>query len=290
MPAHNGNGPLNHFGNQVRKERLARGWSLRELSARTGLALGYLSQIETGRRAPTVKVANAIDEVFQERNGWFREWLEDNKSSIPPGLRSWAEHEDHAVRLHVWSPGIIDGLLQTADYARALLQTYPDVTAEQIDARLVNRKARQQRVLFREDPPNAWFVVDEVALYRFVGSAEIMAVQMTHLLEVAGLPNVTMQVLPVVAHPANASDIIIADNNAAYAESLAGGGTYTGTETFTRLERLMTTILGETYRTSESTARIQRMQATWKRLGVSPPIQTPTAGRASKRPRAKDRS
>jgi ribosome-binding protein aMBF1 (putative translation factor) len=70
MAAKNGTNPLGHFGRQVRKERQARGWTLDELSRRTRLAAPYLSQIENGRRPPTLKVATRMDEAFPERQGW----------------------------------------------------------------------------------------------------------------------------------------------------------------------------------------------------------------------------
>jgi hypothetical protein len=178
----------------------------------------------------------------------------------------------------VWSPGIIDGLVQTQDYARTLLSTAPEATAEIVSARLANRMARQRRVLYRDDPPDAWLVVDEMSLYRRVGSPAIMAEQMRHLSEVARLPHVTLQVLPAVAHPANASDLIVTDD-AAYVEHLAAGYTYTEAETVTRLTRLFGTIRGECYRVSESAALFERMTEIWTH-GARAAIQTPTAERA----------
>ena len=89
--------------------------------------------------------------------------------------------EDKARRLRDWMPGIVTGLLQTEDYARALLETYPGATGEAVNGRLAARMERQRRVLMRDDPPLVWFVVDEFALYRLVGSAEIMAAQMRQL-------------------------------------------------------------------------------------------------------------
>ena len=64
------------------------------------------------------------------------------------------------------------------------------------------------------DPPLMFFVVDEIALYRAVGSTEEMAEQMAHLTAVAAMPNVTLQVLPAIAHPATASGFVLADNSA----------------------------------------------------------------------------
>jgi transcriptional regulator with XRE-family HTH domain len=265
--ANSGN-PVSHFGKQVRKERLGRGWSLDELARRTEIAAGHWSRIENGKRPPTEKVALAADRVFLERKGWFREYYEESKSWMPPGLRSWAEHEDKAVRLYVWAPGIVHGLFQTADYARVFLELLPGVTNEVIAARLASRMERQRRVLFRDDAPSVTAVIDHTALYRMVGSPQIMAAQLRRLADVAKLPNVTMQVLPSVAHPATASELIIADNNAAYAEHLAGGGVYTEDETVTRLERIFATIHGECYRASESASVIRKAAEIW--TGGSP--------------------
>jgi transcriptional regulator with XRE-family HTH domain len=271
--------PLTHFGRQVRKERLARGWSLDEMAARAGLAAPYWSQIENGKRPPTERVAQACDRVFPERKKYFTEYYEESKSWVPAGFRSFAEHEDRSRKLRVWSPGVIDGLLQTVDYARAMLETVPGVTDEQVTARLTNRLERQKRVLHREDPPDAWFVVDQLSLYRRVGSPPIMIEQLRHLADVASLPNVTLQVLPAIAHPANASELIISDS-AAYVEHLTGGLVHTDEQTITTLERLFSTILSESYRASDSAAMIRKAGELW--TGELPPTQAHKAGRVSK--------
>ena len=259
----------------MRKERLARGWSLREFSQRTGINVGSASQIENGRRPPNENVALKCDNVFPERRGWFFEYYEESKSWMPPGLRSWAEHEDKADRLEIWSPGIVHGLFQTKDYARVLIAALPGVTAEVVAARLASRIERQRRVLMREDPPQVSYVLDVTALHRCVGSSEVMVGQMGHLTEMAAMPNVTVQVLPAVAHPATASELIIADNNAAYAEHVAAGGVYTEGETVTRLEWIFATIRGESCRVSESAAIIREAGETWV-AGVSPVTAGPT--------------
>ena len=174
-------------------------------------------------------------------------------------------------------PGIMHGLLQTEDYARALLETYPDATGEIIATRLAARMARQQRILMREEPPLSFFVIDELSLLREVGSPEIMAVQMRSLIEIANLPHVTMQVLPAAAHPANASELIVTDE-AAYAEHLIGGFVYTEQETVSSRLRLFTTIHSECYRASESLQMFERMAEAW--TGGSLLIPTRTAGPA----------
>jgi transcriptional regulator with XRE-family HTH domain len=261
MSDDNGSNPATHFGRQMRKERLARGWSLRELAARTKINFAHLGRIENGQRPPTEAVAIACDGAFPERRGWFLEYYEESRTWIPAGFRSWPEYEDRARSLRVWSPGIIHGLGQTERYARELLSVHPGVSDEQVTARLASRMQRQQRILFRDDPPRMWFVVDEVALYRYVGSPEIMAEQLGHLLELARLPHVTLSVMPAIAHPGNESEIVVSDD-AAYVEHSVAGYVYTD-ETVTRLAMRFDTLRGESYRVSESLARIRRMRDTW---------------------------
>ena len=259
----------------MKKERLAPGWSLRELSARTGISFTHLSRIENGHRPPTEAVAEACDRVFPGRRGWFTEYYEESKSWTPPGFRDWREYEDKAVRLCDWSPSIMTGLLQTERYARALLETSPGATAEIVATRLAARMERQKRVLYRDDPPSAWFIVDEVALYRCVGSPEVTAEQMGHLAEVAAMPSVTITVMPLVAHPANVSGFVVTDG-AALCEHMRGSYVFTEPETVTGLERMFDTLRSECRKASESTALVKEMRETWA-TGVSPLTRTPTA-------------
>lgn len=272
-----GNPTFAHFGRQMKKERLAHGWGLEDLSRRTGINMGHLSRIENGRRPPTEAVADACDAVFPERRGWFREYFEDSRAWMPPGFRSWPEYEDKAARLSDWSPGVVTGMLQTEDYARSMLSTLPGATSEAVTARLANRMERQRRVLHREDPPFACYIVDHTALYRCVGSAEVMAAQMSQLLAVSVLPNVTLQVLPAVAHPATQSGLMVADG-AAYAEHVAGGYVYTDEEAVSGLTRLFDTLRGECYRVSESLAIIGKACEQW--TGASQATAVPTAASA----------
>ena len=202
----------------MRKERLARGWSVHEFAKRSGISVGHVSRIENGKRPPTQAVATACDAVFPERRGWFSEFYDESRTWMPDGFRDWPEYEDKAHSLRVWSPGVIDGLVQSEGYARGLLETATGATADIVSACLASRLARQRRVLFREeDPPDVRLVIDHAALYRCVGSAEVMAAQMAHLGEVAAFPNVLVQVLPVVAHPATQSGFMVTDG-AGYAE------------------------------------------------------------------------
>jgi transcriptional regulator with XRE-family HTH domain len=276
MSANNGSNPATHFGRQMKKERLARGWSLREFAARTGIDFTTASRIENGKRPPTETAATACDTAFPERQGWFSEYYEEMRtwSEVPAAFRDWSELEGKAVSLRAWAPAIVHGLLQTEDYAAALLRTYPAVTEEAVTNRLAARMERQRRLYARE--VLAWFVVDELSLYRLVGSHAVMAAQMRHLSAVAAMPNVTLQVLSPVGNPGVSSGFVIADDSA-YAEHAASGFVYTG-ETFSALMRIFDSLRSESYRASESAALLERMAWAW--TGGSPRIQVPTAGTA----------
>jgi hypothetical protein len=275
MAGNGSSNPAMHFGKQMRKERLAHGWSLAEFAQRTGINAGHLSRIENGKRPPTENVAAACDVAFPERKGWFTEYYQEllGWSEVPAAFRNWTELEERAATLRVWKPGIIHGLLQTEDYAAALIATVSGTSAQTASARLASRIERQRRVLLRDDPPEVWFIIDQFSLYRLVGSPEVMADQMRHLATVAAMPNVTLQVLPAVAHPANASEFIVTDG-ATYAEHVVGGYVFTDDQTVSYLNKLFSTILSECYRASESLAMIAEVGEIW--TGESPHTQKAT--------------
>jgi transcriptional regulator with XRE-family HTH domain len=279
MSAKNANNAATHLAGVMRRDRQAHHWTLREFSNRTKINYTTLSRVETGHRPFFEKLAIACDNQFPERRGWYLQYYEESKSWVPAGFRDWSEHENTATVIRAWSPGFLHGLLQTSDYARAQLETASDASAEMTAARLAARMQRQQRVLHRLDPPSVYFVVDELSLYRRVGSPEIMAAQMRHVLDVARLPHVVLQVLPAVEHPAGASGFVVADNSA-YAEHMFGGFVYTESETVTSALRMFGTITSESDKASVSLRKIERMAEIWN--GVSQATQMPTAGTASK--------
>ena len=146
-------------------------------------------------------------------------------------------------------------------------------------ARLAARAERQRRVLDRQDnPPSLWVIVDEVALYRQVGPPAVMAAQLRHLAEIAARPLVTLTVMPVIAHPANASGFVPADD-AAWCEHVAAGGVYTEPQIVTLLAQRFDSLRAECYRASESLAMIDRTMEIWA-AGVSPLTRMATAATA----------
>jgi transcriptional regulator with XRE-family HTH domain len=278
MAGNAGSNPATHFGKQMKKERLAHGLGLREFAQMTGINAGHLSRIENGKRPPTENVATACDAAFPERRGWFTEYYEELRgwSEVPAAFRNWAELEEKATRLCDWWPSIVTGLLQTEAYTRALVDVVPGTTPESAAARLANRMERQRRVLGRDSPPKVVFLIDELALYRCVGGPEVMTAQARRLCEIAAVPTFTIQVLPAVAHNANASGFIVADDVVAYAEHVAGGYVFTDEQTVTSLAMRFDSLRGECLKVSESAALLERMAEQWA-TGVSPLTQTATA-------------
>jgi transcriptional regulator with XRE-family HTH domain len=270
VAANNGGNPAKHFGRQMRKERLARGWSLREFAARSGIDMTTASLIENGKRPPNERVAEACDRVFAERKGWFREYHDELQdwSEIPATFRSWSDYEDKTTTLRAWTPCIVDGLVQTEDYARAQIATETCIDEREREARLRARMARQKRVLSRSNPPRLTILVDESALYRLVGSPGVMAAQLRYLVEVAGQPNVVLQVMPEVAHASIASEYLIADD-AVWSENVITGGVYVTPETLTATEIRFDTLRGECLKVSESTALLERQAEAWAATGAS---------------------
>jgi hypothetical protein len=281
MSGSTGNGVAGHFARQMKKERLAHGWSVAEMARRMGgVNPAHLGRVERGIRPPTDQIAAGLDAVFPERRGWFTDWLSESREwpEVPATFRSWPDYEDRAASIRTWTPGIVDGLAQASDYARALIAVQPGVTPDAASGRLTARTERQARVLDRQAPPSAWIIVDEMALYRLIGSPRVMSDQMQHLLAVAARPQVTLTVMPAIAHAANASGFVLADD-AAWCEHLAAGGVYTDPQIISALAARFDSLRAESYRASESAAMIAKAGELWT-AGANPATQMATAASA----------
>jgi Domain of unknown function (DUF5753)/Helix-turn-helix domain len=271
MVATNANSAATSFGRQMKKMRESHGWTLRQMHELTSVDYTTLSRVERGNRPPTEALAEACDRTFPELRGWFMEFYDSSRTWMPPGFRDWPEVESKAETLRIWAPGIIHGLAQSSGYARALLRTSLGADDAIMRARLASRMERQRRVL---DRASVWFIVDQLALYREVGDPEVMAEQCRHLATLAAHPNITVTVMPAIAHNVNAGELVLADD-AAYAEHTVAGFTYTDDQTVSALAARFDTLRAESFRASESVAMIKRLGETWAR-GANPLTQTPT--------------
>lgn len=135
-----------------------------------------------------------------KRPGWWRHY----RDAVPAWFSAFVSLEEAASLIRAYEPHYVPGLLQTEEYARAVLRAgSPHAPDEEIERRLALRMKRQD-VLTRPDPPRLWVVMDETALRRPVGSTALMQEQMARLTDVGQSPAVTVQVMPFSAgaHPA----------------------------------------------------------------------------------------
>jgi len=173
----------------------------------------------------------------------------------------------------------VTGLLQTEDYARHVSATTPVVADDEVSARVAARLARQQRVLMREDePPATWFLLDYFALIRRVGTPEVMAAQMRHLSAVAGLPHVTIQVIPGTAHAGLLGGFTVTDR-AAYAESVMRGQVFEDEQTVTDLSLRFDTLRGSACSAPDSVHLMKQAADLWTGVSQATAPRTGTAPR-----------
>jgi transcriptional regulator with XRE-family HTH domain len=257
-------------------QRLAAGWTLAEFGQRTGYDPAHLGRIENGKRPATQVLAQMCDRVFPGRGGWFGEFYEESRTWIatPPWFRDWVDREQRAATLRNWYLGVVDGLLQTEDYARAIQAVTPGVTDDEVNARVAARLKRQA-ILTRDDPPAAWFLLDEGALRRCVGSPGVMAAQMAQLAAIARLPNVTIQVVPAIAHAGLVGGFALTES-AVYVETAVAGQVFDDAEIHASLLTRFDTLRNEALRASESLGLIERMGEEWKATGARAATQPTT--------------
>ncbi|GAB2656459.1 helix-turn-helix domain-containing protein [Nocardia goodfellowii] len=124
--------------------------------------------------------------------GWWHRYSD----LLPSWFGTYLGLEQAASKIRTYEAHLVPGLLQTPDYARAVLSLGSDDA--DTDRRVAVRQHRQE-LLYRVDPPVLWAVIDEAALHRPVGGPGVHRDQMRHLCKLAALPNVTVQVLPYAA-------------------------------------------------------------------------------------------
>jgi transcriptional regulator with XRE-family HTH domain len=178
--------------------RTAAGLSQEALGALINYSGSLVGMIESGRRAPSLDVAQRIDQALKTPGTFVRLQQHARTTPLPAWFQPYASIEATASQLRSWQPLVIDGLLQTEDYARALLTMRPSTSAEELDE-LVAARMERQAVLARDRPPALWTVMDEGALQREIGGAKVMREQLWHLAAMAERPSVTIEIVPLSA-------------------------------------------------------------------------------------------
>ncbi|MEW2402740.1 helix-turn-helix transcriptional regulator [Streptomyces sp. NPDC046862] len=183
-------------GRLVKFCREAAGMRVAELGDALGYGEDMVRKIERGVRIPRPNFLDRADEILNA-GGHLKAFMEDvEKARYPKKVRELKALEDRAVELMQYSNHNIQGLLQTPEYARALFEmTQPAYSADVVERETAARLARKS-IFEREPAPTLSFVQEEVTLERPLGGKMVLRRQLEHLLEVAQLRNVTLQVMP----------------------------------------------------------------------------------------------
>ncbi len=132
-------------------------------------------------------------------------WWRRYSDVAPPALLELIDYESAAFAVSQFETIFVPGILQTEEYASAVLQVfYDERSAPDKVAALVDLRTRRRELVNSENAPRFSFGLDESVIHRIVGSPAITSRQLTHLVNVAALPNVVIQVVPFTAgmHPA----------------------------------------------------------------------------------------
>ncbi len=204
------------LGVLLRRLRNDHGWTVEQVAEQLLVSPSKISRLETGQRGASQRDIRDlcdlydVDEELRQQlidlaaEGKQQAWWQSR--GLPDSTSTYVGLETEAATISDFGYGLVPGLLQTADYARAVMRAVrPQRTEEVIEQRLSARMDRQ-RLLVSADPPQFDAVIDESVLRRLAGSRAIMRAQLNRLVEVSELPNVSVQVLPYDAGALPASN------------------------------------------------------------------------------------
>ena len=205
---------------QLRLLREEAGLTLEQAAPKLDFSVSKLSRIENAQVLIDVHWVRGMLDLYDVGGDRWTELVELAREALQPGWwrahglgnNSYIAFETEARRVQNFFPSCVPGLLQTAEYARALMRAVPiRRTAEQLDNEVAARMHRQHRFTSAENPLELVTVVDESALHRPVGGADVLREQLDHMAALAELDTVTLHVLPtaVGAHAAVASGFSI---------------------------------------------------------------------------------
>src|SRR5580700_11235978 len=187
------------LGEELRRARLAAGYTSQDQFARElGFDRTVIVKAETGARPPSEDIAGRIAVMFPDLcNGLYVQLATIARKSngpIPGWFADWLDAERQAHTLRIWQPLIVPGLLQTAEYARALFVAAGE-DADRVEE-LITARLDRQAILDRPKPAQVVTVLDESVLHRLIGAPQVMADQLIHLAAVSERPSVTIQMIP----------------------------------------------------------------------------------------------
>ncbi len=210
-----GASPLHFFGAEVRRAREAAGLTLADLGAAVPCDASTVSKIEAGILNPTERFLAACTEAFPGSD-WLARFYRDCQTwgdgPYPRWFEDWLNNEREASSLRIWQPLLIPGLLQTADYARALFLGGLLNPSDEVIDQLVAARIGRQRIFDRSDPPNLWVVLDESVLHRLIGTPKTTYDQLVQVADMSMRSYICVQVVPAStgAHAGLAGSFYIA--------------------------------------------------------------------------------
>ena len=208
------------LGALLRALRNEKGLTVEQVAERLLCSPSKVSRMETGHGIATPRdirdLCDLYDVADQAERDRMTQLSHDSKQqgwwqSYDLAYATYAGLEAEAVVISGFQSSVVQGLLQTADYARAGHEgAMPRLSPDQIEMQ-IEAKLTRQRILTQHDPPRFTAVLDEAALHRMVGGRRVMAAQLARILEMSALPNIMVQVLPYErgAHPAVESNFTI---------------------------------------------------------------------------------
>ena len=234
---------LRRLAGELRRLRTESGRTREEVSEKTGINSATLYRIETAKVRPQRRTLMALldlygvtDEVQRadlialSKNASELGWLRAYESELPEQYGAYIAFESEARSVRNFEALFVPGLLQTEDYARAVIRAgLPLASAEDVERRVEVRMQRQVAIQKR-NPLRLWAIVDEAALHRRVGGEKVMVAQLDALVSASALPHVVLQVLPfdLGAHAGMPGSFVVmdfpdaADPDLVYIDSSAG--------------------------------------------------------------------
>ncbi|MFB7231064.1 helix-turn-helix domain-containing protein [Streptomyces fimicarius] len=262
--------PLAYYGAELRRHREAQGLTQPQLGSAIFCTGSLIGQVETTKKVPTRDFSERVDAALGTDGTFSRLVGLVLRSQLPTWFQPYADMEAKAAYISAYQAQVVYGLLQTEDYARAVLATgMPDDLEGLLAARM-----ERQRILERAKPPLAWAVLDEAVLYRPIGGHEVMRAQLQKLLDYAARRWMRIQVLPFEAGEHASLDGSFtgmrfdSDPDIIYTEDLISGHMTANPETVREASLRYAHLQATALSVEESVARISRVME--ERYGARP--------------------
>ncbi|GAB2962768.1 helix-turn-helix transcriptional regulator [Streptomyces pseudoechinosporeus] len=190
-----------YCGGQVKLWREEAGVSRQELAGEAGYDYEYVKSMECGRRRPTLRLLQVADQLCRARGKLVAAHEFLKPEPFPQRTQQYVLVEAEAITVQWYEPMLIPGLLQTPEYARALISSNcPPLDEETVDERVAARLKRQEKLTSK--PPTYFsFVIHEAALRSVVSNRDAMRRQCDHLLDAGKQRHLSVQVLPFATAP-----------------------------------------------------------------------------------------